>query len=556
MNHSDGTTCLLRRIPRECLAAFISTFVLGYAVHLFAFTNIIPNMDGLSRVYENRFFAFSGRWFLQAAGIFNGHTQAPALIGFFSLVFMGIAAALLVRIFRIRRPLFAALTGAFMIICTPAAYTYLFMYTASAYFFGLLLAVAAVACTVKWKKAGWIAGIVLLALATGTYQAYFAAALAAMAAYLILETLRRETSGKEVFFRALRFLLTAAAGFVLYLVLTKLFLVIKGQELFSYRDMNLFGSLSAGGFLHSAAHAYKDFLKWFFVPGSSTSSYPTPVIAVLNWILAVLAVIAFVYLLKKEKGVRTPGKAVLLIIFCLVFPFTCNFFEALSDSSVIMRFSMIFVYLLAVSLLGRAADPADATSSAEPVSVPEPSPDRQDAPVPGRSLSKSRVFPGIFVLFSIVLLICLAQFDNICYTGAATAHRAAQSFATTLVTRVESMPGYKNGMDVIIVGRLPQNIYYNDVEPLADINDITSPANTVLHLNKHIYYYLNDWLNVQWEEPSQETLQEVSDSAEFRAMPFYPDDGSIVISGGRVIVRLSEKHIPKQDFELIYESAD
>jgi hypothetical protein len=73
-------------------------------------------------------------------------------------------------------------------------------------------------------------------------------------------------------------------------------------------------------------------------------------------------------------------------------------------------------------------------------------------------------------------------------------------------------------------------------------------------LNKHIYYYLNDWLNVPWEEPDEETMIAVAGSSAFQAMPLYPDDGSIVLRDGRVIVKLAETYTPKSDYEIAYEN--
>ena len=73
-------------------------------------------------------------------------------------------------------------------------------------------------------------------------------------------------------------------------------------------------------------------------------------------------------------------------------------------------------------------------------------------------------------------------------------------------------------------------------------------------LNKHIYYYLNDWLNVRWDEPAEETMIAVAASEEFKAMPLYPDDKSAAIIDGRVVVKLAEKYTPKADFEIAYEN--
>ena len=75
---------LRHRIPATAWAAFLSCFLSGYLIHLFAFTNLIPNSDGLSRVFDPQQMTVSGRWFLHYASALNGFTQMPALIGFLS----------------------------------------------------------------------------------------------------------------------------------------------------------------------------------------------------------------------------------------------------------------------------------------------------------------------------------------------------------------------------------------------------------------------------------------------------------------------------------------
>ena len=80
------------------------------------------------------------------------------------------------------------------------------------------------------------------------------------------------------------------------------------------------------------------------------------------------------------------------------------------------------------------------------------------------------------------------------------------------------------------------------------------PMNSVLPLNKHIYYYLNSWLSFPVDEPSEETMIAISDSEEFQTMPLYPAQGSVQVLEGRVVVRMAEAYTPKSDYELAYEN--
>lgn len=68
---------LWRRIAPAQRTAFFSCLITGLLVHLYAFTNLIPNSDGLSRVHDLQQMTISGRWFLHYASALNSYTQMP-----------------------------------------------------------------------------------------------------------------------------------------------------------------------------------------------------------------------------------------------------------------------------------------------------------------------------------------------------------------------------------------------------------------------------------------------------------------------------------------------
>ncbi|MEM5781464.1 MAG: hypothetical protein AAGU02_09970, partial [Lawsonibacter sp.] len=120
--------------------------------------------------------------------------------------------------------------------------------------------------------------------------------------------------------------------------------------------------------------------------------------------------------------------------------------------------------------------------------------------------------------------------------------------------RVEDCPGYRPGMELVIIGSIPADQIYAQIDSYAQVDHYSVPQNTVTLLNKHIYYYLNDWLNAPAAEPDEETMLSVSHSPAFNAMPLYPQDGSVQVLDGRVVVKLQERYTPKSDFEIAYEN--
>ena len=292
---------LRQRIPATAWAAFLSCFLSGYLIHLFALTNLIPNSDGLSRVFDPQQMTVSGRWFLHYASALNGFTQMPALIGFLSMVFLSLAAAAAVLILGLHSRTLSALAGVLMAAFPCLGYTFLYMFTASAYCLAILLAVLSV-----WlaQKGGWprsLAACLLLALSMGIYQAYAAVAVSLSVLAVLRACLDHRANWKGTLRLGLHLMGVLAAGAALYYGLLQLFLSVKGLELLSYLGM----SQAGGGYPIAQLprlilSAYKQVLVFFFLPGSS-SPFTTPVLVLLDLLaLALGALFCFTALTRRS----------------------------------------------------------------------------------------------------------------------------------------------------------------------------------------------------------------------------------------------------------------
>ena len=533
----------LRDLPRAVIAAFVCCFLAGYIAHLFAYTNIVPNADGISRVADPQQMTISGRWFLHYATAWNGFVQAPAVIGFFSVLFLSLAAALTVSLLKIRSAVIGGLIGAVMIVFPTIAYTNLYLFTASAYCFGILLAVLSVWVTTRYRL-GFLAGMALLACAVGTYQAYLAVAVSLSLIWLLLYGLEEDRKAGELVRAGLKMLLYLILGLALYFLILKLFLWIKDLKLLSYKGIGSFGeSLTLGTLLTNIGSAYEKCIQYFFIP-RSFSTYTTPAAVVCNAALALAGLWAFVLVIRRNRCLKRPGTFMLLLVLCGLLPLGLNLTVLMGEAMPIMRYALVFAYVLVLALVDQAAG------------------GEQSATGEKKSGKRNRTVGAYLPILRRLLALCGAlglllvsfQTDNTVYTMSATAHRATESFATRLVERVESTPGYVNGMEVVIIGGFPRSVYHNDIETFGLLEDYSNLSSTVIPLNKQVYYYLNDWLNVPWQEPEEDTLIRVAASQGFQQMPLYPSDGSIVISGDRVIVKLASRYTPKKDYEIEYEN--
>lgn len=511
---------LRRSFSPGAQAAFLSCIITGFLVHLFAFTNIIPNSDGLSRVYDAQQMTISGRWFLHYASVFHGFLQAPALIGILSLIFLGSAAGLSGDLVGLRRRFSGILWGAIFAVFPPIAYNYLYMFTASAYAFGIFLAVLSVWILRRWRW-GFLPAALLLACSVGTYQAYLAVAASLGLICSIRDLLDQEPVAPCVK-QGIRTILMILVGMILYWGILQVFLRVKDLTLLDYRGIGTAGTgFSVVAFLRSILSACKHAVCYFLQPYAV--SYGTGVLTIAHWALVILTVLLLIpYFAKKGDGI---GRKLLLLAGFALLPLALNLTQILTEISPNMRYGLVFAYLLPILLMDRAILPCNSASVLRPV----------------------------FSLIMAVIVLLSSQICNTAYVSSATAHRATQAFATNLVARVEQTPGYRQDMQVVVIGSFPRNIYHSSIEAFDLVGHYSCMADTVLDLNKHVYYYLNDWLNVPWQEPEEQTMLAVSQSDDFQAMPLYPNDGSVAIIDGRVVVKLSDHYTPKKPYELQYE---
>ena len=511
--------------------AFFSCLIAGYLCHIYAFTNLIPNSDGLSRVFDPQQMTVSGRWFLHYASALNNFTQMPAVIGLMSLLFLALAAALATDLLGLRSRLLSALAGAVMALFPCVGYTFLYLFTASAYCLAIFLAVWSV-WLARRGNLGWPFGVIALALSMGTYQAYAAVAIALSLLTVFRAVLDPASDFRGTLRLGLRLVSYLAAGAVLYYMILRVFLAVKGLELLSYLGMD---AASAGypfarlpGLI---VETYKQVVAFFFLPGSA-DGFATLPFAILN-LLALGMGVGAVWAVFSGRGLwkekwRPAGGLVLLALL----PLGMNFMQVLSPYSAptpLMKYAFVAVYLLVLLVLDRADG------------LPAPA-------APWRLLA-----PVGAVWCAALLLFCLNT-NNLLYTASAQAHRATESYATRLLTRIESCEGYEPGMEIAIVGAVPADQIVSDIPSYAQVDHYSVPLNSVLPLNKHLYSYLSDWLNFPVDELSEETMLAISDSPEFQAMPLYPAQGSVQVLDGRVVVRMAEEYTPKSDYEIAYEN--
>lgn len=148
----------------------------------------------------------------------------PWVTGLFSLVYISLTAAVVVRLLGIKDPVAVVLGGALIASYPGMTETFFYGFTADGYFLAMLLAALAVLfssfeCKKPWQ---WAVSAVLLCLACGIYQAYVSFALVLTAVYFIGEMLEGRRTNGEAWRYIGRQAAIYAVGMILYYVVWRI----------------------------------------------------------------------------------------------------------------------------------------------------------------------------------------------------------------------------------------------------------------------------------------------------------------------------------------------
>ena len=175
----DLLSILKSKVSQKQKIAFIGTFVVALLVHLYKFTNTMPNHDSLCNYYSDQNIVGSGRWALSVACGFSSYFDLPWVNGLMSCFFLAMTAVVLVSLFKMENPVLIVLTGGLLAASPSTTETFFFLFTADGYMISMFLAALAVYWSRMEEKrvSRWILSSVCICLSCGIYQAYVSFAL-------------------------------------------------------------------------------------------------------------------------------------------------------------------------------------------------------------------------------------------------------------------------------------------------------------------------------------------------------------------------------------------
>ncbi len=515
---------------QRLMYCFVLTFVIGLICHAYAYLNYQPSHDSLYEAVSNSDYwemkIEYGRYIKPLCDMVLGKFASfPWINGLISLFWLSLSAYIVTDIFKIERRrdigLFCGiLTTNITVISMSATY----FQDLSANMFALFLSLVGTHIWfdmtnryddlgVKKKILLSFAAALCLFVSMGIYQAFVSVFITLVLIISIMRLLNEEAESKKVWTGDFWGAGSVIAGGVLYYGIYKLVLLVTGIEMNTqnYNSLaQLFSSELSVGELLTQTFGYV-FKYIFTAPYYTYPTYVTSAISIAIFAAMVICFIIAVRNLRKNKAKKSTRISV--VFFFLMIPFAMNIVNLMGGvTHAVMIYSFWFTYIIAILFTKHFTK------------------------------IKSRMF---FEKATALLLCCLIfaniQVANAAYVKKTTEQQATLSVMTRVLARIESIDGYEPGVTPVAFMGVP-NKYLTEYEEFEDQIFITGLGYTSAITYPNIYKkYFSMILKVDINVVKNKEAVEIYDKNNLADMPTFPDNDSIKVIDGTVVVKFSDR---------------
>ena len=489
-------------------SAFITAIALGLLTHIFMFVNVLPNWDSMYNFKSDTMWIHMGRWFLNASMKLSSVFGLPWVIGFLSLLFIGITCAIVVNVLEIKK-IFSSITISAIIVTFPAiTSTFSYLFLADGYMLGMMLAALSVFITKKYKKGYYIAGIIL-AFSIGIYQVNLSFAVLLALLVIMMKVLSKDEEVIDSIKYAMRFVFMALIGLIAYFIILKFLTIVLGRGLGSYQGANEGLALN----LQSVSNILKEFVDCFkIIMGGNRASFTCLVLLAF-----VCMGVMLLYVIISNKIYKNILKIAIVLVALVSIPFITGFAYFISSGTVYhmamrMSWSLLFVALVVL---------------VEKISIKKNI----------RTLLQ-QVFYGFPMIVTWIIVWNFILVANISYLNMHERYEKEYALALRVVDRLEMNEEYTSSTPVLFVGdpytHNSGNIYNDYIE-----NMTGTKGNSILHGDFHFKEFIKHYIGVDLNTPNQEKINKIMNSKSFKKMKVFPNKESIDKVDGVIVVKFS-----------------
>ena len=349
------------RIKKSWKLAFVSAFVVGLLVHMYKFTNTLLGHDSLFNIYGTQNVVRSGRWFLAAACSLSSFFDLPWVNGVLSLIWIGVAAAVVIDIFRIENPVLILLTGGLLVTFPAVTQTFYFEYTADGYMLAMVMAALTVRFSMigERRKSRLFLSFCCITLTCGIYQAYVSFALVLSLGYFMTELLENRYEKKLYTLWIRNQILIYGLGMAAYYVIWQIAMVCQGNlQPNQYMGIDTIGQIGPGFLWDAVKQTMTSFVSVFMVWNFLRRGLT--MYTVLNILFLMAAAYIVVTAVRKSRLYTRKGQMLLFLLCMAAIPFAVFiwFFASQGIQYVVrMEQSVCLLYILCGVLANRWLKP-------------------------------------------------------------------------------------------------------------------------------------------------------------------------------------------------------
>ena len=347
------------KVKKSWKTAFYSAFFIGLLVHIYKFTNLLPNADALYNFYSNQNMTASGRWFLSIACGFSSYFDLPWVNGIMSLVFMGLTSAMVAEVFRMKNPVLILLCSGLLVSFPAITATMSYEFTADGYMLAMALAALSV-CLSRMEymgKAHWrkllLSGI-CICFSCGIYQAYVSFAFVLAVCYFMMELLENRREEKVLWKWIGVQVLIYGCALAGYYLIWKLCLTLQGFTASSYQGIDRVGVMGAGDLVSALIKIAGDFVKFFLE--WNILEHGITVYSFLNILFLLCFAFALAAAAWKSGTLKRKNHLLLLLLCVAALPVGCYLWYLTSPDVIyhaLMLQSVCLLYIFAAVLFDR-----------------------------------------------------------------------------------------------------------------------------------------------------------------------------------------------------------
>lgn len=344
------------RCKKEYVWTFLVAFIGGLLVHMYKFTNNLPNHDSMYSFYSDQNVVGSGRWFLSIACGFSSYYDLPWINGILSILFIALTAVIVVSVLGIKNPVAITISGGLLVTYPAITETLCFEFTADGYMLSMLLSALSVFAIIRAKNnaKAILCSALFLCLSCAIYQAYVSFAIVLFLCWLILKAFEIDFKFKNNLRYITSYFSALIIGLAVYYGVWKLCLLIQGVPANDYQGINGIGFLGLSEIISAIKSMAVAFFSILFE--KNIFKHGISLYGLLNILFILFSVIILIVAIAKSKLFKSISRWLTVGISALAFPFAVCMWQFVSSEvaySLRMMQSVVLFYILFVVLCER-----------------------------------------------------------------------------------------------------------------------------------------------------------------------------------------------------------